>query len=409
VLPAHIDSPPAMPVRPQRTRLADCSWSFFGDPRALAHGRKLLTACVSSAGRPVLVRADTRTRRHTVTPLFGRMERDDHNNPSLVFWHKRLWAFSSPHSGHTFPRDRHMYVHFRVSKKAYGLTGGFHRLRDVPLPKGCGLGYTYPNPVVYGKRLYLFLRGPCLQPIYTWTADGRHWARARTLVLGQRRAGGGWQRPYAKYAAGRRGIAMVFTEGHPYSIRTSLFYMRMRGGRFYRADGSLLGTVRDLPFRATQLDPIYRYAVGSGRAWPMDVALAAGDRPVVVYTRATGHGDYFWYARWDGAWRNELVMYAGGRYGGYLNGGASLRHEDPTWLALGANSGDYTYEQVQLLHTDDGGTTWMRATVPDDPGNSNFRPVFPRGLPASGPVRLEWVDGQAPDFRHYHTHLVMAG
>jgi hypothetical protein len=102
-------------------------------------------------------------------------------------------------------------------------------------------------------------------------------------------------------------------------------------------------------------------------------------------------------------------MYAGGRYGGYLNGGASLRHEDPSWLALGANSGDYNFERVQLLHTEDDGATWTPAAVPDDPGNSNFRPVFPRGLPASGPVRLEWVDGRARDFRHYRTHLVLAG
>ena len=367
MIPAHIDPPPAMAARPQRTTLADCAWSFFGDPRAVAHGQTVLTACVSSHGRPVLIRANLATRRHTVTPLFARMERDDHNNPSLVFWRRRLWAFSSPHSGHTYPLDRHMFVHYRVSKNAYGVTGGFHTIRSVPLPNGCGLGYTYPNPVVYGARLYLFLRGPCLQPIYTWTADGRHWARARTLVLGLPRPGGTRQRPYAKYAAGRSGIAMIFTDGHPYSVRTSLYFMRMRGRRFYRADGSLLGTLRDLPFRARRLDPIYRYVRGSGRAWPMDVALDARDRPVVVYTRATGHGDYFWYARWEGRWRNELVMYAGGRYGGYLNGGADLRHEDPSWLALGANSGDHTFERVLLLHTDDGGADldagrWSRTT-----------------------------------------------
>ena len=130
---------------------------------------------------------------------------------------------------------------------------------------------------------------------------------------------------------------------------------------------------------------------------------------MVVYTRATGHGDYFWYARWDGGWHNELVTYAGGRYGGYLDGGADLRHEDPSWLALGANSGDYTFERVLLLHTDDGGAAWTRAVVPDDRANSDFRPVFPRGLPASGPVRLEWVDGRERDFRHYHTHVVIAG
>src|SRR4051794_40403312 len=220
--------------------LADCAWSFFGDPRALVHGPTVLTGCVSSTGRPVLIRSDRATGARSVVALFGRMEADDHNNPSLVFWHRRLWAFSAPHSGHTYPLDRHMYVHYRESSGDYGLRGGFSSVRSVSLPKGCGLGYTYPNLVPWRGRLYLFLRGPCLQPIFTWTADGRHWARARTLMRGLRRRSGR-QRPYAKYASGPRGIAMIFSDGHPYSVRTSLYYMRMRGGRFYRADGSLLG------------------------------------------------------------------------------------------------------------------------------------------------------------------------
>jgi hypothetical protein len=166
--------------------LADCAWSFFADPRAVVHGGTVLAGCVTSHGLPVLVRADRRTGRRAVVPLFARLERDDHNNPAIVLWHRRLWAFVSPHSGHRFPLNRHMFVHYRESRRPYGVTGGFGPVRSVPLRKGCGLGYTYPNLVVDGARLYLFLRGPCLQPIFTWTTDGRHWARARTLMLGHR-------------------------------------------------------------------------------------------------------------------------------------------------------------------------------------------------------------------------------
>jgi hypothetical protein len=180
--------------------------------------------------------------------------------------------------------------------------------------------------------------------------------------------------------------------------------MRMRGDRFYRADGSLLGTVRDLPFHAHALDPIYRYHFRDGRAWPMDVALDASDRPVVVYSRSTGHGDYFWYARWDGAWTSRLVSAAGGRYGGYLNGGASLRHEDPSWVAIGTNTGNRTPERIGLLHTTDAGATWTALSVPADARRSNFRPVFPRG---SSRLLLEWVSGDAPHFRDYRTRVVM--
>jgi BNR repeat-containing family member len=394
--------------QPAAASLADCAWSFFADPRALVHGRTVLAGCVTSHGLPVLVRAGLRTGRHSVVRLFARLERDDHNNPAIVFWHGRLWAFVSPHSGHIFPLDRHMFVHYRESLRPWGVTGGFGPVRAVSLPQGCGLGYTYPNPVVSGRRLYLFLRGPCHQPIFTWTVDGRHWAPARTLMLG-RVYHGRRQRTYAKYAAGASGISMIFSDGHPHSSRTSLFYMRMSGGRFYRADGTAIGALRDLPFHARALDPIYRYRIGGGRAWPMDVALDRSGSPVVVYTRSSLHGDRYYYATFGaGGWTSRLVAPAGGHYGGYGDGGASLRHEDPAWLALGESSGHGMPWRVRVLHTRDRGGGWAAARVPGEVRDANFRAVFPRGLPAGAPPLLLWVAGRAPGFRDYRTRVLMA-
>ena len=258
-----------------------------------------------------------------------------------------------------------------------------------------------------GPRLYLFLRGPCRQPIFTWTTDGVHWARARTLMLGIVR-GGRRQRPYAKYAAGRRGISMVFTDGHPYSVQTSLYYLRMRGGRFYRADGSLLGGLRDLPFRASALDPVYRHRRGGGRAWPMDVALDAQDRPVIVYTRATGHGDDFWYARWEGAWASR-----------------------PWPRPAAATAATSTAARACATRTRRG-SRW-----PPTPGTARTStcicctpPTAARAGPGCGcPTRarrratgqcsragrprarplLEWVSGWGRYFRDYRTRVMMAG
>jgi hypothetical protein len=276
----------------------------------------------------------------------------------------------------------------------------------VPLPKGCGLGYTYPNLVVDRARLYLFLRGGCLQPIFTWTTDGRRWARARTLMLGHWRPGVR-HRPYAKYAQGPSGISMIFSDGHPDSWTTSLFYMRMQGGRFYRADGSLIGTLRDLPFRASRLDRVYRFCMSGGRAWPMDVALDRAGSPVLVYTRTGRFGERFFYATFGArGWTSRPVAPAGGHYGGYGDGGASLRHEDPSWVALGANAGHDMPWHVRLLHTADGGVGWTELPVPQPDGQANFRPVFPRGAPAAVPPLLEWVAGWEASFRRYRTRLM---
>jgi hypothetical protein len=200
---------------------------------------------------------------------------------------------------------------------------------------------------------------------------------------------------------------MIFNDGHPDSWTTSLFYMRMQGGRFYRADGTLIGTLRDLPFRAGALDRIYRYRLEGGRAWPMDVGLDGSGSPVVVYTR-TGHfGERFFYATFGArGWTSRLAAPAGGHYGGYGDGGASLRHEDPSWVALAANAGHGLPWHVRLLHTADGGASWTERPVPQPDGETNFRPVFPRGVAADAPPLLEWAAGRAPGFRDYRTRLM---
>src|SRR6478672_10428696 len=61
------------PRAPFGAGLTDCSWSFFGDPRALVHGETLLTGCVTSRGRVLLVRANRVTGARSVTRLFGRL------------------------------------------------------------------------------------------------------------------------------------------------------------------------------------------------------------------------------------------------------------------------------------------------------------------------------------------------
>ena len=39
--------------------------------------------------------------------------------------------------------------------RAWGEGGAFGAVRTVPLGSGCGLGYTYPNPVVAGGRVFV--------------------------------------------------------------------------------------------------------------------------------------------------------------------------------------------------------------------------------------------------------------
>jgi hypothetical protein len=142
--------------------------------------------------------------------------------------------------------------------------------------------------------LWLFWRGGNWQPSFSYTRDGAHWIKARTLVVGP--AG---QRPYTKYASDSDGsIHVILSEAHVRSYRTSLYYVCYRAGRFYSADGRLVARMRDLPLHLSDLDRVHRFdSAPAGRAWPHDVAVDARGRPVAVYTRRIGgpNGtDVFW-------------------------------------------------------------------------------------------------------------------
>jgi hypothetical protein len=387
--------------------VAPCSWSYFGDPRSVTRGDLVFTGCISPTGSVKLERYDVLTGDRDLLTLWEGMERDDHNNPSLAFFRGRLFAFSAPHSGFRYPRDRRMYVRYRISKARYGYRGGFGRPRRVPLGPGCGLGYTYPNPVLAGRRLFLFLRGPCWLPYFTWTSNGTRWARPRTLVAAEPHRGRRSIRPYAKYAAGRDGsIHMVFSDGHPRSDPSSLYYVRLKGGRFLRADGSVVGTLHDLPLRLSRLDRVYRYRRSVGGAWPHDVAAGPDGRPVVLSTRLRRRRDTFVYSRWTGArWTDRRIAPAGRRIQGYPNGGGSLDHADPALVLITRRLG--RVPRIELRRTADGGATWSTLRLTRRPRDYGMRPVFARGSWRRDRVVVAYVTGGGRDFRHFRTVVNM--
>jgi hypothetical protein len=393
--------------------VAPCSWSYFGDPRSVAHESHVFTGCVGTDGHTVIEDFDLETGRRRMRTLFEPLEADDHNNPSLVFFHDHLYAFSSPHSGYLYPENRRSRMRYRVSERPWADGGDWEPTRTVPLGAGCGLGYTYPNPVVAGDRLYLFMRGPCWTPYFTSTADGRHWSRPRSLVRSPSSSlqdGGGTRRvrPYAKYSATPDGsILMALSDGHPASFKSSLYFARFKDGRFFAADGREIGTLADLPLRFSDLDRVDPYSAGHGRAWPMDIAQDQSGRPVVVYSSLAGTSDTFRHGRWDGQrWRTQPIARAGRTLFSYHNSGITFDHEDPSWVVMSRTIDGQN--EIEARHTPDQGGSWCPVQLTHGSHAFNIRPVIPRGL--SDPHRLVvlYVSGSAKSFREYDTDVMMA-
>jgi hypothetical protein len=388
--------------------VAPCSWSLFADARSVAHRGHVFTGCIGIDGTTLVEDFELETGRRRLDAVFRPLEVDDHNNPGLAIFAGALYAFSAPHSGYSFPRDRRSRMRYRV------LRGGkWGAIRRVPLGKGCGLGYTYPNPVVAGERLYLFMRGPCWTPYFTSTADGRHWTGPRSLVRNPSPSlqdGGGTRRvrPYAKYAGTSGGsILIALSDGHPASFRSSLYFVRFKDGRFLAADGRVIGTPADLPLRFAQLDRVAPYAAAVGRAWPLDIAQDRSGMPVVVYSSLVGTSDTFFYGRWDGRrWRTRPIASAGRSLFTYHNSGITLDHSDPSWVVLSRTIDGQN--EIEARHTPDHGISWCPVELTHRSSSFNIRPVIPRGL--SDPRRLVvlYVAGSARSFREFDTEVVMA-
>jgi hypothetical protein len=199
---------------------------------------------------------------------------------------------------------------------------------------------------------------------------------------------------------------MAFSDGHPGSFKSSLYYLRFKDGRFHRADGSVAGTLADLPLRFGDLDRVQRYSPSRGRAWPMDVAHDRNGAPVIVYSSLVGTADTFRYAHWDGArWQSRTIAAAGQTLFSYHNSGITLDHADPTRVVLSRTVGEQN--EIELRQTSDRGTTWRTRLLTSDSRSFNIRPVIPRGLGAEDPLVVLYVTGSARTFREYDTDVVM--
>jgi hypothetical protein len=391
--------------------VAQCSWSYFGDARAVIFRGRVFTACIGVDGRSVLEDYDPVSGRRRSTTIFEPLEVDDHNNPSLVVFRGRLMAFSSPHSGYMYPLNRRSRMRFRTLLDPDA--GRWSAVQTVPLGQGCKLGYTYPNPVVAGERLYLFMRGPCWKPYFTWTSDGRSWAPPRTFVQappnGLRDSSRDHRRvrPYGKYAGTADGSVLIaLSDGHPASYKSSLYFAELRGDAVYGADGRRIAGLDDLPLKFDQLDRVHGYSASAGRAWPMDVAAGADGRPVIAYSALHGVQDTFRYATFDGrAWSTQRIARAGRTLFSYHNSGVTLDHADPSRLVLSRTVGGQN--EIELRETADRGRTWERSLVTSRSVAFNIRPVIARGGPADAPPIVLWVAGSARSFREYDTAVLM--
>ena len=387
---------------------ASGAWCWFGDPRGLRfHGDhdRVYAGWVDSAGSIVVSSLDLENGERAESTVHPAFNRDDHANPSLLgLPDGTIVVFYTSHGS-----DVSDAMYYRISLRPEDITAWSERFEVGSNTEG-PRGYTYPNPVRLsdeGGRVYLFWRGGNFKPSFSYTDDLSTWTPARTLIQSDNAT---VVRPYVKIATDGRGtIHFAFTDGHPRNEPlNSIYYLRYQGGNFTRADGSLVGTMTDLPLIHQRADLVYDGRVAGVRAWIWDVAADEQGNPVIVYSRLPEESDHrYHYARWNGEeWRDIEITAAGGWFPDtpegvtepepHYSGGIVLDHGNPSEVYLSRPvAGRFEIERWWTL---DEGANWLSRPVTTGSENDNVRPFVIRDHGESSPLLL-WMENR--HYRHY--------
>lgn len=376
----------------------DGAWSWFADPRAIyirGKHKKTYVGWVGKKGDIKVTSFNHRNGARRTAVLLEKLEGDDHANPAILRRHdRRLAVFWSSHNGQT--------MFYRVTKYPEDISR-WRPIQKLPVNIRGKNGYTYPNPVRLSKernKVYLFWRGGTAKPTFSTTRDYKNWSKAKMLL---------WTpgRPYLKVDSnGKDTIHFAFTNGHPNENTTSLYYFKYRRGAFYKADGTKIGTMKNLPIKVDQVDKIWDYDSTLMRAWVHDIAIDRKGRPVIVYANFPSfYRHRYRYARWTGKKWLDVDLTKAGRsinpepLERQYSGGITLDHENPNIVYLSRQVRNYY--QIEKWRTYNGGLAWSRKRISGS-RTKNVRPVSPRGL-RSGNLSVIWMSGRYRHFKNYNT------
>jgi len=393
------------------------AWCWFADPRAVNKNGKTYAGWVTAGGSVQVGALDNASGRVQISTLHAKYQIDDHNNPALLFLPDgRLRAFFSMHAGPD--------MNARVTCRPFDISE-WEPVRKLDLYGGprTRQSITYPNLAqlsAESNAVYMFWRGDHWKPTMSRSADyGVTWSPGQEIV---RRTvnGGDGNRPYVKIASdGKDRIHMIFTDGHvDREPHNSVYYACYHDGAFYKADGTRIADVGQLPFEPDRADCVYDAKKSGVRAWVWDLALDAGGNPVIVYARYPAPEDHrYHYARWDGKQWRDSEMCAAGRWfpqtppgktepQPYYSGGLVLDHADPSTVYLSRQvKGVF---EIEKWVTPDRGGTWKSEALTAGSKHDNVRPYVVIGHDATSPTVL-WMNnnGGYTHFQNYRTSIKM--
>ncbi len=296
----------------------DGAWCWFSNPRAIYYDDdKIITGWVKKDGSVEAASLDLNSGEEQYKILYPQLEIDDHDNPAFTVlpdgnvlamyaWHstKKGVIMNTTNNGgdiNSFEEP----VAFKPTKE--DLLTRFPRET-----------YTYANPFVLSEennKLFVFGRWTGFKPNLIISEDnGVSWNEKYVIVSDNPFTPG--NRPYVNYYSdGKSKIHMVFTDGHPrVEPLNSVYYCYYENGAFWKADGSKICNLEDLPFQPKDASVVYNATEETGRSWIADIAVKDG-QPVILYSRHPEETDhryhYAWYDSENSNWEDHEICKAG--------------------------------------------------------------------------------------------------
>lgn len=388
---------------------SDGAWCFFADPRALYYEgqhQRTYAGWLTGVGDVRIGYFDHKLGTNESFLIRSALQQDDHANPSLYIDDLgHITIFYSAHNGTS--------MYYRTTQVPEDLST-FGAEKELPANTSGHYGYTYPTPIYLPeeRQLYLFWRGGNFKPNFSVTSDLEQddWSPVRTLIMDS------GQRPYIRYASnGKDTIHFSCTDGHPnIEPYNSIYYARYVDGAIYRADGSRIKQMTDLPLEIAEIEVVFDGKAAGHNAWIWDIAEDAHGYPVIVYAVFMSLEDHrYYYSRWNGEnWvTNEIT--AAGRWfpqtpegavetEPYYSGGLILDHADPSILFLSREVNEIF--EIERWQTSNLGVTWSSAPVTSNSVCHQIRPFLTRGH-HGGQALLFWMSGEYVHYTKYKTSL----
>ncbi len=386
------------------------AWCWFSDPRAVFYEgihKRTYAGWIDNFGNVSIGYYDHETQEINTFILYETLEIDDHNNPSILFDENgRLLVFFNMHMQGVQP----LFLIKSTEPENINSWGDVKKLylNDPALETMGSMNHTYTNPVkLSGEngRIYLFWRGVDGKPSYSYSDDnGKLWSTGKIFFMPERIYN--FRRPYVKiYSDGIKRIHFTLTDGHPLKeSENNIYYFYYERGSFFKADGTKIKDMHDVPILPSEADLVYHAAKDAykARAWNWDIGQTKKGNPVIVYSKYPSQAEHVYcYVVWDNkTWKNFDLVNSGSWFPEtiegavetepYYSGGISIDHEAPNVLYLSVER-DSVFE-IEKWVGKNKGKTWRIEKITSGSSKNNVRPFAVRGAGKNNPIQVMWME-----------------